>query len=254
MSDKLLAEWFWIDRWVGSSAFGLNLEARGLYREMLTQAWRRGAWLPNDHDQIRRFVGVTSAEWKRTWKFVERFWRVDGDRLVNDTQVEVYTDACDRQRRASDRGIAGAKARHKHDASSAQAPAQAELEHKPLITVSVSDHRSSVPTEPQRRGQPPMRMGLQRLKFWRWMAEEFIQRLGDHAEAFDIEAWVCAQDRLETGVLTIKDWWAYWEPLFDAEVVRRRLPMVSAVPVRDHEAEERAEADAVLKIVQRSAR
>lgn len=86
------------------------------------------------------------------------------------------------------------------------------------------------------------------------MAEEFIQRLGDHADAFDIEGWVLEQDQRETGVVTIKDWWAYWEPRFEAEVTRRQLPMASAVLVRDHEAEERAEADAVLKIVQRSAR
>lgn len=88
--DKLLAEWFWIDRWMGSSGFLLPLEARGLYREMLTQAWRRGARLPNDHEAIRRATGTTNAEWRRTWPKVERFWRVDGDSLINDTQLEVY--------------------------------------------------------------------------------------------------------------------------------------------------------------------
>lgn len=138
-TEKLLAEWFWIDRWMGSSAFGLNLESRGLYREMLTQAWRRGAWLPNDHDQIRRFVGVTSSEWKRTWKFVERFWRVDGDRLVNDTQLEVYSDACGRQQRASDRGVAGANARHKKHLSDAQASTQASAQAKPEYKPPISD-------------------------------------------------------------------------------------------------------------------
>lgn len=118
--DKLLAEWFWIDRWTGSSAFGLNLEARGLYREMLTQAWRRGAQLPNDHDQIQRFVGVTKAEWRRTWPLVERFWRVEGSVLVNDTQLEVYAEAQGRQRRASDKARAAAQARHGHKPSTAQ--------------------------------------------------------------------------------------------------------------------------------------
>jgi uncharacterized protein YdaU (DUF1376 family) len=62
---KLLAEWFWVDRWTGSTAFGLPLEARGLYREMLSQAWRRGGRLPNDHDQIRRIVGASEKEWRR---------------------------------------------------------------------------------------------------------------------------------------------------------------------------------------------
>ena len=61
-AEKLLAEWFWIDRWMGSSAFGLPIEIRGLYREMLSQAWRRGARLPNDHEQIKRMTGVTDQD------------------------------------------------------------------------------------------------------------------------------------------------------------------------------------------------
>jgi uncharacterized protein YdaU (DUF1376 family) len=76
----MLAEWFWTDRWMGSSAFLIAIEPRGLYREMLTQAWRRGAKLPNDHEQIRRAVGATEAEWSRCWPLIERFWRVEGTR------------------------------------------------------------------------------------------------------------------------------------------------------------------------------
>ena len=132
MSTKLLAEWFWVDRWMGSSAFSLPIDARGLYREMLSQAWRRQARLPNDHDQIRRLTAVTEKEWRRTWPLVERFWRVDGDSLVNDTQLDVYADASARSSRAQARAQAGAQARHKQRSSSAQALA------------SVSDLRSPI--------------------------------------------------------------------------------------------------------------
>lgn len=90
-ADKLLAEWFWIDRWMGSSAFLLPLAARGLYREMLSQAWRRGAQLPNNHEAIRRAVGATKREWVQSWPLIQRYWRVEADSLVNDTQVEIYT-------------------------------------------------------------------------------------------------------------------------------------------------------------------
>jgi uncharacterized protein YdaU (DUF1376 family) len=85
-----LAEWFWTDRWNGSSGFLLPMEARGVYREMLTQAWRRGARLPNDHEAIRRAIGATVGEWRRAWPAVQKFWRVEGDELVNDTQLEIY--------------------------------------------------------------------------------------------------------------------------------------------------------------------
>jgi len=126
--NKLLAEWFWTDRWVGSSAFLLPIEPRGLYREMLTQAWRRGARLPNDHEAIRRATGCTRAEWKRCWPVIERYWRTDGADLVNDTQVEVWHETIAAQQRASARGRKGAQARAQ---VGAQARAQAVLEHKP---------------------------------------------------------------------------------------------------------------------------
>lgn len=90
---KLLAEYFWSDRWMGSSAFLLPLEPRGLYREMLTQAWRRGARLPNDPEAIMRSVGCTADEWARCWPQIAPYWRVEGDSLVNETQQQVYAES-----------------------------------------------------------------------------------------------------------------------------------------------------------------
>lgn len=107
---KMLAEWFWTDRWMGSSAFLLSIEQRGLYREMLTQAWRRGARLPKDFEQIRRAIGATEAEWNRCWPAVSVYWRDDGDALVNDTQRDIYRDAQARAQAAHERGVAGARA------------------------------------------------------------------------------------------------------------------------------------------------
>jgi uncharacterized protein YdaU (DUF1376 family) len=132
--EKLLAEWFWIDRWVGSSAFGLPIDARGLYREMLTQAWRRGAQLPNDHEQIRRLTGVTLKEWRRTWPLVERFWRTDRDVLVNDTQLDIYAEAKGRAERASQRGLRGAQARAQALLKQRSGITQDQLDREPPIT------------------------------------------------------------------------------------------------------------------------
>jgi uncharacterized protein YdaU (DUF1376 family) len=87
---NLRAEWFWTDRWVGSRGFLLPMEARGIYREMLTQAWRRGAELPNDHQVIRRAIGATLGEWRRNWKMVAPFWRVEGGVIFNETQRDIY--------------------------------------------------------------------------------------------------------------------------------------------------------------------
>jgi uncharacterized protein YdaU (DUF1376 family) len=121
MGAKLLAEWFWTDRWIGSSGFLLPMEARGVYREMLTQAWRRGARLPNNHEAIRRAIGATAGEWRRAWPQLAGFWRVDGPDLVNDTQLAIYLDAQTRSARASAHGSRAARAKHAHSPGTARA-------------------------------------------------------------------------------------------------------------------------------------
>lgn len=129
MADKLLAEWFWIDRYDGSSAALLNMECQGVYRLMLSQAWRRGARLPNDHEAIRRAIRCTPKEWARAWPKLERFWRADGENgefLVNDTQLEVYAEAKAAAERAGGRARKAAEARWSKEAGArAQGYAQA---------------------------------------------------------------------------------------------------------------------------------
>lgn len=138
---KLLAEWFWVDRWMGSSAFLLPLEVRGLYREMLSQAWRRGGSLPNDPEAIQRAVGCTAKEWARAWPRVQRFWQIDGAVMFNVTQREVYTEALKAVDRTSSRASTAARARwdrqakpgsgtdaHAHAQASPQANARADAQ------------------------------------------------------------------------------------------------------------------------------
>ena len=108
---KLTAEWFWVDRWMGSSAFLLPMEARGLYREMLSQAWRRGAQLPNDPAAIQRAVAAQPWEWERTWPLVRGYWQERNGILVNETQVEIFRDSQDKLIRASEHGRKGALGR-----------------------------------------------------------------------------------------------------------------------------------------------
>lgn len=133
--SKLRAEWFWTDRWFGSSAIELAIEPRGLYREMLTRAWPRGARLPNNHEAIRRMTGCTVVEWRRCWPKVEPYWRVDGESLVNDTQLEIYAEAVKLFEGNSERGKKGANARwHKPEQTSGNAQASSEHmpEHEPM--------------------------------------------------------------------------------------------------------------------------
>lgn len=108
---KPLAEWFWTDRWDGSSAALLPLEARGLYREMLTQAWRRGARLPSNVEAIKRAVRCTDEEWARCWPLVKPYWVERDGWLTNETQVEVWEETRKQMEARSSRGAAAARKR-----------------------------------------------------------------------------------------------------------------------------------------------
>jgi len=110
-ADKLFAEWFWTDRWTNSRGHSLPMDARGLYREMLTQAWKRGAKLPNDPAEIRRITACSEKEWKKCWPLVQPFWIVEGDTLVNVTQVVIYGEAKEAYEAAQARAQAGGYAR-----------------------------------------------------------------------------------------------------------------------------------------------
>lgn len=152
MPEKMLAEWFWIDRWMGSSAFLLPIEARGLYREMLSQAWRRGARLPNDHEAIKRAVGCSDAEWARCWPLVSTYWTVDGEHLVNDTQRSVYGDALKRRAAAQRRGLMGAGKRwgngstNSSTTGSTNAQAHAQAIASDLRSPITTNYKDSRPT------------------------------------------------------------------------------------------------------------
>ena len=91
-----------------------------------------------------------------------------------------------------------------------------------------SDPYPSVPDrkESARRsaGQPPLNLGLRRFKVWRWMLDDCIAALGEHAEAFDIEAWLQQLDAKETRV--IPDVWPWLKNELLAEARRRGLAAV----------------------------
>ena len=92
-------------------------------------------------------------------------------------------------------------------------------------------------------------MGLRRLKVWPWMLDSWIQTLGPHAEAFDLELWLHDIDGRDTKVVV--DSWAYLNAEFTREVTRRKLavdPAADALEAVIAEAREiLSYGDAILK-------
>lgn len=138
---------------MGSSGFLLPLEPRGLYREMLTQAWRRGASLPEEPELIRRACGVTVEEWDRCWPLVSKYWQHEDGQIFNETQREVYAEAANRKMKAVEKASNAAQARW-NASSNASSNAQAEHKHmleqcppSPSLSPSLSQSPSPSPKE-----------------------------------------------------------------------------------------------------------
>lgn len=241
MADKLLAEWFWTDRWMGSSAFLLPIGPRGLYREMLTQAWRRGGRLPNDHEAIRRAVGCTIQEWNRCWPRIQGYWRIDGDAIVNDIQLEVYAEARRRDELASERGRKGAQARAQAATqASAQASAQAQPEQPPKVQppspspIALSPKEQEPPADA--RSKHPIYKGA-RLIVFEWMFDDLRKLLGPHFEDFGMDEWLQELDRRVASspvIVPQKDRGRWLEEQTLAEAKRRGLRVGSAEPGGRH--------------------
>lgn len=153
MTAPLLAEWFWVDRWTGSRGYQLPLHARGLYREMLSQAWRRGAQLPANPEAIRRICGITSTEWRRAWPLVRRFWIRRRDILVNDTQCKVFLLAKLRAEAASRRGTTAAIAKNTHKRRSSAA-VKAHMDHPLSLSLSTTPIVPFKGDDPRRLRRP----------------------------------------------------------------------------------------------------
>jgi uncharacterized protein YdaU (DUF1376 family) len=230
-----LAEWFWTDRWMGSSGFLLPLEARGLYREMLTQAWRRGARLPNNHEAIRRAVGATEAEWARCWPLVSAYWREDSGDLVNDTQLEVYEKTRRLSAARAESGARGGRVRAQRAQANSQANSQAkgnslslspkDQEQRGLTKWQVGDRPVTVKMHAlicKDLGDRAGRVQWDRVYGW---ADRMAKRNGPHKNliAFVVE---CARDQLSEGPpqKSINETFAEW----DRELAEEKLKKLMA--------------------------
>ncbi len=146
---KLRAEWFWTDRWFASSACCLPIDARGLYRELLTRSWSLGGKLPNNPQMLMRLAGVTEEEWRRCWPLVAPYWNERDGHLTNETQLEVMADARKRQQVRTERAKKAAQARWGQCSSNAQASAK---QCPPSPSPSLSKSLSLEPSQEETKG------------------------------------------------------------------------------------------------------
>jgi uncharacterized protein YdaU (DUF1376 family) len=244
-------QWF-VKDWRSSRAtMRMSMAERGVYREMLDEQWESLS-LPDSAEDVADLLAGTDtqrAEVLAAWGVVRRkFAEVEGQpgRIVNLRLERVRKE----RRRFVRTAQKGGRARADQAARSASGtfqptsslsasrvpatqPAVAPSSNQPTTstasaTATASSSATATATAKSRAaGAPPLALGLRRLKIWRWMIDEFIDRLGEHAESFDLDAWIQQQDQTEQRAIG-GEWGVYWTTAFDAEVRRRGIPLASS--------------------------
>ena len=112
MATKMLALWWWIDRWRKSTAYtDMSLEEQGAYRNLIDEATLRGGALPVDERILAKACG-DATKWRRVRENVlERFVVVDGvyrnetlDEVLRQSERRRTNQSNYRKRRAGDNG------------------------------------------------------------------------------------------------------------------------------------------------------
>jgi uncharacterized protein YdaU (DUF1376 family) len=155
-NTQLRGEQFWVDRHMASELWMLPIAERGLHREMLSQAWLRGAQLPSDPEEIRRAIACSLVEWQRYWPRVSKHWVRRGRTLVNLVQRETYAKVLAAVQVAADRAKKGAAARWKSKKPKPPTKGKATKKRRPAKAPAQGHAQAHAQASAQAQGSGPM--------------------------------------------------------------------------------------------------
>jgi len=103
--------WYIKDWLLSETRFSMTLEERGLYRDLLDQFCDQGS-LPTDEKSLIKIAACEPREFKRAWpKVSSKFYKKEG-RYYNRRAEEVVEHLLSQKELLSERGRAGAQAKH----------------------------------------------------------------------------------------------------------------------------------------------
>jgi hypothetical protein len=257
---------------------------RGMYVEMLCEQWDKDS-LPDCPRACADLMGGTEDEWIAAWPILRRNFVDRRNRPRRDNENPVPTDhnaarkivnlRLESYRRSlrsfkKDKQIAGKKGGHAKAlkdkallAGTAIAKPSIDLAKPSSGSGSGSGSGSSsgsqtALTVPADRGSKRPVYTSDRFAVFEWQLDELSKMLGAHFEDFDIHGFfdgLTQRSRTDGLVIPRAEVWPWLQAQVLAEVKRRNLPTASsAAPVRDRAAEERAQNERVLALVQESRR
>lgn len=193
----------------------------GIYIRLLCSCWLEGT-LPLETESLARIAHVPLRQFTKLWENtpVRNCFQVGGDGRLHHKRLDDERAKQDEFRRRQTDAAASRWDKPKPPSGNA-APIPAQCSPISDLRSPISDLRS--PSE-KGKGLPPLALGLSgRFKVWRWMLDEWFERLGPHGEAFDVEAWLVDLDRSDKRLVPANTNWKWLNSCFWAEVQRRGL-------------------------------
>lgn len=207
----------------------MSMEARGVYITLMSLAWIDGS-LPNNERELSLYVNLTHKKFISVWEslkdsFVERDGRLIQPRLEIEREKQR-----EYRKQQSTKGLASWLSRQSANHGSTEPQPHSNQTYgagsRSVRTESKSSSSSSSSTAVQIRdsaaylyqsptpaaqalpayvGKQRPIPGYRRLRIFRWMLDDILAMLGDHAEAFDLDAWLLTLDA-SPGLLPVELW------------------------------------------------
>ncbi len=236
-------QWF-VKDWRSSRAtMRMSMAERGVYREMLDEQWEERS-LPDSPEEVADLIATTDgqrAEVLAAWVVVRRkFVSAEPGRIFNvrleQARREFKAFKRDKQLAGQARAakaVRGGDGTFQQTSSSLPAdiqqlasstPASGPAGIQPSSASASSSASSSASAGMRRSSVPPLALGL-RFSVWRWMLDECIDALGEHAGSFDLDGFL---RELNDRQGVIADSWPWLKHQVIAEARRRGLPMAAA--------------------------
>jgi len=231
--------WWWIDRWRKSTAYtDLTLAEQGAYRNLLDEATLRGGTLPNDDRILGKACGDALAWRKVKAAVLARFTLGPDNQWRHETLTEVLLQS---SRRAQNQASWRSKADNAPDNAAYLGTDNATYNATDntggltggLRADNKPDYPDPDPYKKEKKEQqrlPPRPQSNGRLTLFRWQIATLLERLGDHAQAFDLDAWLWndLSQRSRPVFRQKGDMWTWVQREFEAEVTKRQLPTLDA--------------------------
>jgi uncharacterized protein YdaU (DUF1376 family) len=246
-------QWYPKDFLSDGNVSSMSLAERGAYITLLCFCWIDGS-LPTDVSRLGTMCGAQVKAFAAVWPAVRVCFREQDGRYVNPRLDLEREKQAEHRGQQTQRGSKGAEGRwRKHDPSMTQALPKHPVSNAcdmPKHPVSnacdmLSDGSSSssstssstsvqiresaaylyqsaapaAPTLPTYVGKQRPIPGYRRLRIFRWMLDDIIAMLGDHAEAFDLDKWLLTLDA-SPGLLPVELWPWIKEQVLEQAAIR----------------------------------